>query len=72
MAGASLSASCRYSTPKDHRMAMALAPTAIFVPGIVVRDADVVGKSYPDFWKHLQEAGFTLLDPSEPIPEPAE
>ena len=61
-----------FDTYKDHRMAMALAPTAIFVPGIVVRDADVVGKSYPDFWKHLQEAGFTLLDPSEPIPEPSE
>ncbi|MDE5684759.1 MAG: 3-phosphoshikimate 1-carboxyvinyltransferase [Muribaculaceae bacterium] len=61
-----------FDTYNDHRMAMALAPTAIFVPGIVVRDADVVGKSYPDFWKHLQEAGFTLLDPSEPMPEPAE
>ena len=53
-------------------MAMALAPAAIFVPGIVVRDADVVAKSYPDFWKHLEEAGFTLLDPSEPLPETAE
>lgn len=61
-----------FDTYNDHRMAMALAPTAIFVPGIVLRDADVVGKSYPDFWKHLQEAGFTLLDPSEPMPEPAE
>lgn len=61
-----------FDTYGDHRMAMAFAPTAIFVPGIVVRDADVVGKSYPDFWKHLEEAGFTLLDPSDPLPEPTE
>lgn len=61
-----------FDTYGDHRMAMALAPAAIFVPGIVVRDADVVAKSYPDFWKHLEEAGFTLLDPSEPLPETAE
>jgi len=61
-----------FDTYGDHRMAMALAPTAIFVPGIVVRNADVVDKSYPNFWKHLEEAGFTLLNPSETLPKLAE
>ena len=57
-----------FETHGDHRMAMALAPVAVFVPGIVVRDAEVVSKSYPDFWKQLEAAGFTLADPSEPMP----
>lgn len=55
-------------TYDDHRMAMAFAPTAIFVPGIVIRDIDVVGKSYPRYWDDLRSAGFTLLDASQPIP----
>lgn len=61
-----------FDTYGDHRMAMALAPTAIFVPGIVVKDVEVVEKSYPDYWQHLRHAGFTLLDPSEPIPDTEE
>lgn len=58
-----------FDTYGDHRMAMALAPVSIFVPGIVVRDVEVVNKSYPGFWDHLRAAGFTLADPSEPIHE---
>lgn len=58
-----------FETYGDHRMAMALAPVAVYVPGIVVRDAQVVEKSYPDFWAQLAEAGFTLADPSEPLPQ---
>lgn len=46
----------------DHRMAMAFAPVSVFVPGLVIRDAGVVDKSYPDFWNHLREAGFTVTD----------
>lgn len=57
-----------FDTYSDHRMAMALAPVAVFVPGIVVKDAEVADKSYPGFWDHLREAGFMLLDPSEPVP----
>ncbi|MBR5436386.1 MAG: 3-phosphoshikimate 1-carboxyvinyltransferase [Muribaculaceae bacterium] len=53
-----------FDTYNDHRMAMALAPIAIYAPGIVVRDIDVVKKSYPDYWNHLTEAGFTLVDPT--------
>lgn len=47
-------------TYKDHRMAMAFAPIALFLPGIIIKDADVVNKSYPEFWDHLRQVGFTL------------
>ncbi len=42
----------------DHRIAMAMALAATRHPGITIADADVVGKSYPNYWKHLQAAGF--------------
>lgn len=44
----------------DHRIAMAFAPAAVRFPGLVITDADVVSKSYPTFWGHLEKAGFTL------------
>lgn len=50
----------------DHRLAMAFAPAAIFVPGMVVRDVAVVDKSYPAFWADLAAAGFRLADASLP------
>ena len=46
-------------TYHDHRMAMAFAPLALLVP-IRIQDADVVTKSYPGFWKDLEENGFIL------------
>lgn len=49
----------------DHRMAMAFAPCAVYLPGIVIRDVEVVEKSYPSFWDDLREAGFTLVDPAD-------
>lgn len=54
-----------FDTYSDHRMAMALAPVAIYVPGIVVRDVEVVSKSYPEFWNDLISAGFTVTDTAE-------
>ena len=54
-----------FDTYGDHRMAMALAPVAVFVPGIVIRDAGVVAKSYPGFWDDLRRAGFTVEDAEE-------
>lgn len=57
-----------FDTHGDHRMAMALAAVAVFVPGIVVKDAGVVEKSYPAFWQQLEQAGFRLADPADPIP----
>ncbi len=52
----------RIDTYKDHRMAMAFAPVALYLPGLVINDIDVVSKSYPDFWSHLAEAGFVCVD----------
>lgn len=46
----------------DHRMAMAFAPAALYVPGLVIRDVEVVDKSYPTFWSDMAKAGFTLAD----------
>ena len=46
-------------TYHDHRMAMAFAPLALLVP-IRIQDANVVTKSYPGFWKHLEINGFLL------------
>lgn len=56
----------------DHRMAMAFAQTAIFYPGIIIEDIEVVTKSYPQFWQHLTDAGFTLSDSTLPLPENTE
>ena len=50
------------NTYKDHRMAMAFAPVALYIPGIIINDIDVVSKSYPEFWKHLQDAGFKFAE----------
>lgn len=45
----------------DHRIAMSLAPLALLSP-IQISNPKVVKKSYPDFWKHLQEVGFWFID----------
>lgn len=45
------------ATYKDHRMAMAFAPCAQLYPGLCVEDVEVVSKSYPAFWQHLQQVG---------------
>src|SRR5690606_9320249 len=44
-------------TYDDHRMAMAFAPLALKVP-LLINDAEVVSKSYPDFWNDLISLGF--------------
>ena len=60
-----------FDTYDDHRMAMALAAVSIFIPGIIINDAEVVSKSYPTFWDDLRNAGFTVIDASEPYEEEA-
>lgn len=60
----------RFDTYDDHRMAMCLAPVALFVPGIIINDVEVVSKSYPEFWDELRRAGFILLDGDAPLPDP--
>jgi len=46
-------------TYNDHRMAMAFAPLAILMP-LNILDANVVTKSYRNFWEDLQQIGFQL------------
>ncbi len=60
-----------FETYGDHRMAMALAPVATYIPGITVRNIEVTAKSYPRFWNDLQKAGFELAD-ADTITEQAE
>lgn len=57
-----------FHTHDDHRMAMALAPVATYLPGIVICDAEVVSKSYPSFWNDMRLAGFIVQDENDPIP----
>ncbi|MDE6653183.1 MAG: 3-phosphoshikimate 1-carboxyvinyltransferase [Muribaculaceae bacterium] len=58
-------------TYDDHRMAMAFAPAAMYIPGLVIKGCETVNKSYPSFWENMQKIGFILTDPSitEEIPE---
>jgi len=54
-------------TYQDHRMAMAFAPLATLIPGIVIKDVEVVSKSYPRFWDDMRHAGFVITDASVPM-----
>ena len=48
-------------TYQDHRMAMAFAPFALRAP-ILFEDAEVVNKSYPDFWNDFKTLGFKIKE----------
>lgn len=47
-------------THGDHRMALAFAPAAVRFPRLVIQDAEVVDKSYPSYWRHLKQCGYTV------------
>lgn len=47
-------------TYNDHRMALAFAPAAVSDKKIIINNAEVVSKSYPEFWEHLKLIGFKL------------
>ena len=49
------------STYEDHRMAMALAPAAIYHPELWITEPMVVTKSYPYYWDDLELIGVKLL-----------
>jgi 3-phosphoshikimate 1-carboxyvinyltransferase len=49
----------KIATYNDHRMAMAFAPLALKVP-IIIENAEVVSKSYPDFWEDMKSLGFEI------------
>ena len=48
-------------TYQDHRMAMAFAPLALKT-SIVIEEAEVVSKSYPNFWNDLKQVGFQITE----------
>ncbi len=50
----------KIGTYQDHRMAMAFAPIALKT-NVIIEEADVVSKSYPDFWKDLKTINFETI-----------
>lgn len=60
-ASAVLKSDCSIATYQDHRMAMAFAPLALKTD-LVIEEAEVVSKSYPNFWKDLKSVGFQMLE----------
>ena len=55
-----INSNVKIATYNDHRMAMAFAPLALKVP-IEIENAEVVSKSYPDFWEDLRSLGFEIV-----------
>lgn len=51
-----------FATYEDHRMAMAFAPLAIVFSEVIIEEPNVVEKSYPMFWQHLEEQGFQISE----------
>jgi len=49
-------------TYEDHRMAMAFAPAALAYGIILIKDPEVVSKSYPNFWNDLKTAQFHITE----------
>jgi len=56
-----INSNVKIATYNDHRMAMAFAPLALKVP-IIIENAEVVSKSYPDFWQDLKSIGFQISE----------
>ena len=50
---------CSILTYEDHRMAMSFAPLALKT-SLYIEEANVVSKSYPDFWRDLTELNFKI------------
>jgi len=48
------------NTYNDHRMAMSFAPLCLRYGELQINDAEVVTKSYPNFWKDLKKSGFII------------
>ncbi|RLD27635.1 MAG: 3-phosphoshikimate 1-carboxyvinyltransferase [Bacteroidetes bacterium] len=57
----SINKNINIETYNDHRMAMAFAPLALKTP-LIINDAEVVSKSYPNFWNDLKTLGFQLTE----------
>lgn len=59
VASKEINSNVKIATYNDHRMAMAFAPLALKVP-IIIENAEVVSKSYPDFWEDLKTMDFVI------------
>lgn len=55
----SISSNVVVETYQDHRMAMSFAPLALLAP-LRIKDANVVTKSYKNFWEDLKKLGFIV------------
>jgi 3-phosphoshikimate 1-carboxyvinyltransferase len=56
-----INSNVKIATYNDHRMAMAFAPLVLKVP-IIIENAEVVSKSYPDFWVDMAGLGFQTIE----------
>ena len=54
-----LTSAAAVATYNDHRMAMAFAPLALKT-SFSIKEAEVVSKSFPDFWENLKQLGFNI------------
>jgi 3-phosphoshikimate 1-carboxyvinyltransferase len=57
----SINSNQNIATYNDHRMAMAFAPLAL-KKNINIENAEVVSKSYPNFWNDLKKVGFEISE----------
>ena len=55
-----LSTTREIETYRDHRMAMSFAPLCLRFGEVQINDIEVVKKSYPNFWKDLENGGFKI------------
>lgn len=49
-------------TYEDHRVAMAFAPASLLTGALKIKDPGVVSKSYPEYWNHLKQTGFKIVE----------
>ncbi|HTX88180.1 MAG TPA: 3-phosphoshikimate 1-carboxyvinyltransferase [Bacteroidales bacterium] len=50
-----------FETYGDHRIAMTMAPLALRLGEITIREPEVVTKSYPGYWEDMKRVGFEVL-----------
>ena len=60
-ASAEIKQAVSIDTYQDHRMAMAFAPLALRTQ-LFINEAEVVSKSYPDFWNDMKKLGMKIDD----------
>ncbi len=50
-----------FDTYEDHRMAMSESLLVGLFPEITIKDAEVVGKTFPNYWEELKKTGVGVL-----------